>query len=56
MKQKDELEKLSNELFGAFDPGDESLIGGDKITSTVVATFSPSGPDGMFDLDNWYEE
>lgn len=58
MKEKDtikgeELEKIDNELFGSFDPGDESWIGGDRTTNTTVATFSPSGADGMLDLDFW---
>lgn len=61
MKEKDikgeQLEKLNNELFGEFDLADESLIGGlGKITYTAVATYTPSGPDGSFDLDNWFEE
>lgn len=55
MEDKD-LEKLSNELFGAFDPGDEAwLVGGSK-TITGGPTYSPSGPDAWADLDNWYVE
>ena len=57
MKEKDiingeELERINSELFGPFDPEDESwIVGGSRITNTAVATYSPSGPDGMFDLD-----
>ena len=58
MKDKDiikgkELERINNELFGSFDPGDESWIGGDTITYTGVATYTPSGLDAMVDLDFW---
>ena len=62
MKEKDieggQLEKLSSELFGSFDPDDESLIGGgSNITKTVSGTYAPSGgADVIFDLDDWYEE
>lgn len=54
MKEKD-LEKLSNKLFGVFDPEDESSIGGDKITYTSMATFTPNGLDAYYDLDNMFE-
>ena len=46
MKEKDiingeELEKINSELFGSFDPEDESwLVGGSK-TSTSWITYSP---------------
>ena len=58
MKKKDiikreELERINDELFGPFDPGDESSIGGDRTTNTSVYTYSPSGPDAMLDLDFW---
>jgi len=56
MKDKDiikgkELERINNELFGSFDPGDESLIGGGPTTYTGVVTYTPSGVDGIVDLD-----
>ena len=50
-----ELERINNELFGVFDPGDESLLGGDQITNTAMATFTPNGTDLWVDLDNWFE-
>ena len=55
MKEKDieggQLEKLSNELFGAFDPHDEAwLVGGSK-TITMGQTATPNGPDVWMDLD-----
>lgn len=58
MKEKniskgEELESINNELF-SFDPEDESwIVGGSNVTYTAVATYSPSGPDGTFDLDFW---
>ena len=61
MKEKDtnkgyELEKLSNELFGAFDPGDESLIGGGPYTITSHVTLSGSSLDHGADVDWNFEE
>jgi|KBSSwiStaDraftv2_1062776.scaffolds.fasta_scaffold137198_4 hypothetical protein len=53
INNNNELERLQNELFGAIDLDGESGIGGDRITNTAVATYSPSGPDAMFDLDFW---
>jgi hypothetical protein len=50
MKEK-ELERLNSELFGAFDPEDESwLVGGSK-TITMGQTATPNGPDIWMDLD-----
>jgi hypothetical protein len=56
MKEKDiikgnELERLTDELFGLFDPEDESSIGGGPYTNTAVATYTPNGFDAMVDLD-----
>jgi len=58
MKEKDmikgeKLERINDELFGPFGPDDESLIGGERITNTAVATWAPGGPDAMVDLDFW---
>lgn len=56
MKDKDiinreELERISNELFSSFDPEDESwLVGGSK-TSTTLITYSPCCVDAAFDSD-----
>ena len=57
MKEKDnkgeQLEKLSNELFGAFDPQDEAwLVGGSKtITMGQTASAEPTNSDIWVDLD-----
>jgi hypothetical protein len=61
MKEKDvirgkELERINNELFGSFDPEDESWIGGYRVTNTGTATYSPSGYDAIMDLDIAWEE
>ena len=61
MKEKDiikgeELERINNELFGPFDPGDESWIGGERTTNTSVYTYSPTSWDAMLDLDFWESE
>ena len=59
MKEKnvikpEELERIDSEMFGPFDPEDESwMVGGSRITNTAVYTNSPNGPDAMFDLDFW---
>jgi hypothetical protein len=58
MKEKDiikgeELERIDDELFSSFPPEDESWMVGGSKTITAVATYSPNGPDGMFDLDFW---
>jgi hypothetical protein len=56
MKEKDiinseKLESINNELFGAFDPGDESFIGGRGMTQTEESTYSDGTIDIMLDLD-----
>ena len=54
MKDKDtKLERINNELFDSFDPGDESGIGGggDNRTFTSSVTYTPNGPDGGQDWD-----
>ena len=57
MKEKDiingeELEKINHELFGAFNPDDESWIVGGSKTVTSVMSWSPSGvSDAMIDYD-----
>ncbi len=59
MKEKDifkaeELETIDNQMFGAFDPEDESwIVGGSRITNTAIYTYSPNGSDAMLDLDFW---
>lgn len=57
MKQKDitkgeELERINNELFGSFDPEDESAIGGGSTkTITDMYTFTPTGTDITLDIE-----
>ena len=56
MNEKDisnsgELERMNSELFGAFDPGDESCIGGRGLTNTEESTYSDGTIDVMLDLD-----
>ena len=56
MKEKDiinseKLESINSELFGAFDPGDESCIGGRGMTQTEESTYSDGTIDVMLDLD-----
>lgn len=56
MKEKEinkaeELERINNELFGAFDPEDESWIGGMAQCLTVAPTFTPTGLDTETDYD-----
>jgi hypothetical protein len=61
MKEKDiingeELETINSELFGSFDPEDESwIVGGSKTTSSSV-TYTPTGPDGGADFDAVFAE
>lgn len=61
MKEKDiinteELERINSELFGSFDPEDESwIVGGSKTVSGSV-TFTPNGPDGGADVDFVFAE
>jgi hypothetical protein len=46
------LEKINDELFGSFDPEDESWIGGGgSKTSTSWITYSPCCVDAAFDFD-----
>ena len=57
MKEKEmingeELERIDNELFGSFDPGDElGIIGGGTKTATDVPTFTPNGYDWNLDFE-----
>ena len=56
MKEKDiingeELETINSELFGAFDPEDESWIVGGSKSISGSATYTPNGPDGGVDFD-----
>ena len=56
MKEKDiikgeELESLESELFGSFDPEDESGIVGGGTTITDMATFTPTGSDTNLDYE-----
>jgi hypothetical protein len=56
MKEKDiinseKLESINSELFGAFDPGDESCIGGRGLTETEESTYHDGMIDVMLDLD-----
>jgi hypothetical protein len=58
MKEKDivkagGLERLNNELFGSFDPEDESWIIGGEGTKTIsdMATFSSGHIDYTLDYD-----
>lgn len=46
-----ELERINSELFGSFDPEDETWIvgGGGSITSHM--TLTPSGYDYGYDYD-----
>lgn len=46
-----ELERINDELFGAFDPDDESWLVGGSYTITGGVTYSPEGPDAWRDLD-----
>jgi hypothetical protein len=45
------LESINSELFGAFDPGDESCIGGGGFTNTEQSTYMDGMIDVMLDLD-----
>ena len=46
------LEKINDELFGAFNPEDELWIVGGSTTVTSVMSWSPSGvSDAMIDYD-----
>ena len=61
MNEKDvnkgyELEKIGDELFGAFEPGDEMLIGGSWNTITSHVTLSGSSFDHGADVDWSFEE
>ena len=56
MNEKDiinskELETINSELFRAFDPGDESCIGGRGLTNTEESTYSDGTIDVMLDMD-----
>jgi hypothetical protein len=56
MKEKEiingeELETINSELFGSFDPEDESWIVGGSKTVSGSATYTPTGPDGGADFD-----
>ena len=56
MNEKDiinseKLESINSELFGAFDPGDESCIGGGGMTNTEESTVNDGNIDVMLDLD-----
>ena len=57
MNEKDiinskELETINSELFRAFDPGDESCIGGGGgMTNTEESTYMDGMIDVMLDLD-----
>ncbi len=46
-----ELETINSELFGSFDPEDESWIVGGSKTVSSSATYTPTGPDGGADFD-----
>ena len=46
-----EIERIEDELFGSFDPEDESWIVGGNKTSTSYITYSPCCVDAMFDFD-----
>ena len=56
MKEKDiinseKLESINSELFGAFEPGEESCIGGGGFTNTEESTVYDGMIDVMLDLD-----
>ena len=56
MNEKDiinseKLESINSELFDAFDPGDESCIGGGGFTNTEQSTYHDGMIDIMLDLD-----
>lgn len=56
MKEKDiingeELERINSELFGSFDPEDESWIAGGSKTITSYITYSPCCVDASYDYD-----
>ena len=60
MNEKDiinseELESINSELFGAFEPGDESCIGGRGLTNTEESTYADGTIDVMLDLDLPYD-
>ena len=46
-----ELERIESELFGSFDPNDETWMIGGSYTVTGGVTYSPEGPDAWRDLD-----
>ena len=46
-----ELERIEDELFGAFDPNDETWMIGGSYTITGGVTYTPSGMDTWHDLD-----
>lgn len=48
----EELESINSELFSAFDPADESFIGGGDTTTTVITTYWEGYFDGLLDLDD----
>jgi hypothetical protein len=61
MKENDvinneELETINSELFGSFDPEDESWIVGGSKSVTGSGTFTPNGPDGTVDFDFVFAE
>jgi hypothetical protein len=47
----EELESINSELFGAFDPGDESCIGGRGLTNTEESTYINEMIDIQLDMD-----
>jgi len=56
MKEKDtfegeELERIDNKLFNAFDPDDESWMVGGSYSLTTGITHTPTGYDVIYDLD-----
>lgn len=55
MKDKDiikGLESINGELFGSFDPEDESgIVGGSTKTITDMYTFTPNGHDINLDFE-----
>lgn len=46
-----EKDILNNELFGSFEPEDESLIGGGGYTVTSSYTFTVDSLDHKMDVD-----